>query len=183
MNVSEGVAVSEGSSLSFWKSGSSMFNCLWGRFLFAPLPNLPKLNGWFFGREKLFPVFLVDPDLSVFELFDLFLRVGFDFFPFLEFALLRLGWEVVLNIFGFRTALGRLVVVEMPLLEDFDPIDRNLDFFDEGFDVTESRPKLDLLFCLVAWKLFGPRFELGGFLKPNLCWDLLVGLLLLAVLL
>ena len=96
---------------------------------------------------------------------------------------MRLGWEVVLNIFGLRTALGRLVVVEMPLLEDFDPIDRNLDFFDEGFDVTERRPKLDLLFCLVAWKLFGPRFELGGFLKPNLCWDLLVGLLLLAVLL
>ena len=153
--------------------------------MFAPLPNLPKVNGWFFGRENLFPVFLVDPDLSVFELFDLFLRVGFDFFPFLEFALLRLGWEVVLNIFCFRIALGRLIVVDLLLLDDFEPMDKKLDwlFFNAGFDVTESRPKLDLLFCFVAWKLFGPRFELDGVLKPNLCWLLLVGLLLLPVLL
>jgi len=136
----------------------------------------------------------------VFELFDLFLRVGFDFFPFLEFALLRLGREVVLNLFWFRTVLGRLVVdVDLLLLDDFDPIDRNLDFFNAGFgvteslpkvdwlfcvvawklfgplfeldsfDVTETWPKLDLLFCEVAWKLFGPLFELNGFLKPNFC--------------
>ena len=76
---------------------------------------------------------------------------------------MRLGCEVVLNIFCFRTAFGRLVVVDLLLLDDFDPMDRNLDFFNAGFDVTESLPKLDLLFCVVAWKLFGPLFELGSF--------------------
>lgn len=129
---------------------------------------------------------LFDPDWWVFELFDLFLRVGFDFFPFLEFGLFRLGCDVVFDIFGFRTALGRLVVVDLLLLEDFDPTDWNLDFFDAGLDVTESLPKLEWLFCLGAWKLFGPLFELGGFLKPNFCplvvWLFLVGLLLLPVL-
>ena len=166
-----------------------MFNCLWGRFLVAPAPNRPKVSGWFFGRENRLPVFLVDPDWWVFEPFDLFLRVGFDFFPFLVFPLLRLGCDVVFNMFGFRTALGRLVVVDLLRRDDFDPMDWNLDFFDAGFDVTESLPKLpklDLLFGLVAWKLFGPLFELDGFLKPNVCplglgWLLLLGLLLFPV--
>ena len=126
------------------------------------------------------PVFLVDPDWWVFELFDLFLRVGFDFFPFLEFAPFRLGCDVVLDIFGFRTALGRFVVVDLLLLDDLEPMDRNLDFFAAGFDVTESLPKLVWLFCFVAWKLFGPLFELDGLLDfCPLVWLLLVGLLLL----
>ena len=103
------------------------------------------------------------------EFFDLFPRVDFDFFPFLEFALLRLGCEVVLNIFGFRTPLGRLVVVGLLLLDAFDPLDWNLDFFNAGFDVTESLPKLDLLFCVVALKLFGPLFELTGFDVTETC--------------
>ena len=173
--MSEGVAGSEGWSGRFWKSGSSMLNCRWGRFLFAPLPNLPKVNGWFFGREKRFPVFFVDPDRAMVELFDLGRRVGFGFFPFLEFACLRLGCDVVLNLFCFRTALGCLVVVGTLFVADFEPIDRNFDFFNAGFDVTGKRPKL-LLCCLVAGKLFCPLFELGGFLKPNPCP---LGLLLL----
>ena len=128
--------------------------------MFAPAPNRPKVSGWFFGRENRLPVFLLDPDCWIFEpfdlfdpdwwifgLFDLFLRVGFDFFPFLEFPLFRIGCDVVFNIFGFLTALGRLVVVDLLLLEDFDLMDWNLDFFGAGLDGTESLPKLDLLFC------------------------------------